>query len=105
MTNKKATAKQKAFVGNYIMTRNITRSAKAVYNVKNDKNANSLGRRTLQSPAVQNYMALLLDETGLTDADLSGFLREVIIASTTEKALKRARPSDALRALSKWVFA
>jgi len=99
MPRTKPTAKQKAFINNYIRTRNITQSAKAVYNVKNDVNAACLGRKTLQSPAVQNYISEVLDNTGLRDTDLSRFLREIIIASASERALKKATPSDGLRGL------
>lgn len=99
MTRSKPTLKQKKFTDNYLITGNITRSAKAVYNVKNDKNANALGRKTLQSPAVQNYIAQALDETGLTDTELAGLLRKIIKASASERALRKVRPSDGLRGI------
>ena len=96
---KPPTAKQKAFVKEYLRSKNITKSARKVYNVKNDKNASALGRNTLSSPNVQFYLQTVLEDAGLTDKDLSVFLREIIEASRAKEALEKATPSDGLRGI------
>lgn len=99
MPRKEPTLKQKAFVKDLIKTRNITKSVKSVYDVKSDKNASALGNKTLQSPAVQNYMSKILDSVGLTDKELSGYLKSILLASVEEYSLKKITPSDGLRSL------
>ena len=98
-TVRKPTAKQKAFADNYLRTRHITKSVKPVYNAKNDKNAHRIGNYNLKSKAVQNYMAKILNDAGLSDEILSDSLRKIIKSSTTRSSLKKIAPSDGLRGL------
>ena len=93
------TLKQKAFIKEYLRTKNITQSAKSVYNAKNDANAASIGNKTLQSPNVQNYLKQLLDDSGLSDTNLSMFIKKIITAGTSKKSLLKATPDHSLKGI------
>ena len=95
---KPPTAKQKAFVKEYIKSRNITKSAQKVYNVKNYKNASRLGTATLKSPNVISYIQTALKEAGITDRKLSVTLKKIIDQGANEN-IDKATPSDSLRGI------
>ncbi len=98
-TTRKPTDKQKAFADAYLQTRDRTEAAMIGFNPKNRTNASKMAWSALQSPAVQNYIAQVLDDAGLDDTTFALHLRKIIQAGTTRRALKKASPADSLRGI------
>src|SRR5262245_9790916 len=62
--------KQRLFVGEYVRSGNGTRAALAAYWTSDPRTANAIASENLRKPAIQEAVADLLDERGLSDEKL-----------------------------------
>ena len=73
------TPKERAFVKEYIKTKNATEAAARVYDVKDRDSARALGSETLAKLDIAGIM----DDMGLTDERLIAILKEGLKATQT----------------------
>lgn len=93
------TLKQKKFVKEYLKSGNKRQSAKIAYQTDSNEYADRLSKMNSHSKIVRAYMQKLLDQHGMSDEKIAETLTLLREAGTTPKALKRATPELALKAI------
>jgi hypothetical protein len=91
---KKLTYKQKAFINEFIKTKNATSSAMNVYNVKNRAVARQIGSENLAKPYIKRSLDTILQASGY---DPKSSIAALIENQETGKGIK-ATASDSIRA-------
>ena len=99
MTRKTPTLKQKKLVHEYIRTGNKTQSGLTASDIKKPAQAYDWANKALKKPYVQTYIAKVLEDSGLSDRQLSDRLKRIVRAGSTRTSLKQATPSDSLRGI------
>src|SRR3990167_1576500 len=94
LMNDKLTYKQKAFVNEFLKTKNATASAMNVYDVKNRTVAKSIGAENLSKPAIREAIESILQSSGY---DPRTSVEALIENQERGKGVK-ATASDSIRA-------
>lgn len=94
------TIKQRKFVRAYLKSGNATDAVlEAGYNAKNRITASAIGSEHLARPKIQNAFARAMESAGLTDDYLVERLNKIVYAGTSQIALDKANPDQAIRAI------
>jgi len=93
MSNK-LTYKQKAFVNEFVKTKNATTSAMNVYDVKSREVAKSIGTENLSKPAIRQSIETLLQASGYDPVSSV----EALIENQEKGKGVKATASDSIRA-------
>lgn len=92
--SKKLTYKQKAFVNEFVKTKNATASAMNVYDVKSRTVAKSIGTENLSKPAIRQSIEVLLQASGYDPVSSV----EALIENQEKGKGVKATASDSIRA-------
>lgn len=96
---KEPTEKQKRQALEFIKTGNLTRSVMKHYNTDSPQVAYKIGRENLRNPVIKSFIETTLNKVGLTDIQVSDYLRKIIVGGLSQRAMRRVSPADSLRGI------